>query len=196
LDTAAVSNHDDGELFISERVIGGTLMEVGVGDLVEVSLDSQPHDPTQPENWVLFQSGDWTDIRANYSPPGLDQLEEFPGSLWLEPNERTDRASDAWLLANSPAQSLDVVRGSFVVVHLACDSRGKRSYRCEFGYRGQRYNLSLTDPEAQRKFQGQVPQPGAGPVHLTIGSVRLCISLARSFQGYHYKVVATILEGL
>jgi hypothetical protein len=191
-----VSNHDDGELSISERVIAATLMEVGVGDIVEVSLGLQPHDPTQPENWVLWQSGDWADVGSNFVRPGLDQLEEDPGSLWLEPNVRNDRVSDNWLARNPPAQSLYVVRGTVVVVHLACDNHGKQTYRCEFGYRGQRYNLSLTDPEAQRKFHPQMPKPGANPVKLLLGSVRLCISLARSFRGYHYKVVATILEGL
>jgi Dual OB-containing domain len=80
---------------------------------------------------------------------------------------------------------------------LGSDPLGKPSYRCRFDYRGLQYcNMSLTDPTARRKLDPQVPHAGASSVDIRVGTVRVCVSLARPFHGYHYKVVATILEGL
>jgi len=49
---------------------------------------------------------------------------------------------------------------------------------------------------ARRTLEPQVPKAGGSPVDFPVGEVRICVSLARPFQGFHYKVVATILEGL
>jgi hypothetical protein len=191
-----VSAHNEGELSLTERVLAQTWVEVGVGDIVEVSLDHQPADPTQPENWLLWKNGDWTDISQSFARPNLDVLEERPPSLWLDPQAGSDRCRDGWLQQHPPAQSLYVVRAENLAVRLSCDVQGKVSRRARFEYGGQVYDLSLTDPEACRKVQPRVPRPGTGGVEIPVGSCRICISLARSFQGYHYKVVATILEGL
>lgn len=191
-----VSNHDEGELTFLERVCATTNLEVGVGDIVEVGLDRPGIDPTQPENWHLWGAGDWVDVSSQYGRPGLDQLEERPAALWLDPKVSTDRARDVWLIQNPPGQSLYVVRATDLVVHLTCDPTGKPGYRCRFGYAGSQYDLSLTDPEARRKLRPQLPRSGGTPVDVSVGTIRVCVSLARDFKGFHYKVVATILEGL
>ena len=80
-----ISTHDEGELTFLERVCSTTSLEVGVLDVVEVSLDRPGGDPTQPENWVLWGNGAWTDVSFQHTPPNLDQLEERPASLWLDP---------------------------------------------------------------------------------------------------------------
>lgn len=191
-----VSNHDEGELNFLERLCVTTNLEVGVGDIVEVGLDRRGVDPTQPENWHLWGAGDWADVGSRFARPSLDQLEEQPASLRFDAKVSTDRARDAWLVQNPPGQSLYVVRATDSVVHLTCDSTGKPGYRCRFGYGASRYDLSLTDPEARRKFRPQVPKAGGNPAYVSLGTVRVCVSLARDFKGFHYKVVATILEGL
>ena len=56
--------------------------------------------------------------------------------------------------------------------------------------------MSLTDPKARRTLDPHAPRAGGNPVNVPVGTVRVCLSLARPFQGFHYKVVATILEGL
>jgi len=192
-----VSARGDGELTHAERVIAGTRAEVAVGDIVEVGLARQAGDPTQPENWVIFGRGDWSDARDRYRTPSLDELEEQPPGLWLEAASPTDRVREAWLAEHPPQQSLYVVQAERLVVKLGSDPLGKPSYRCRFGYAGlQYYNMSLTDPQARRKLEQHVPRAGASPIDFPIGTVRVCVSLARPFQNYHYKVVATILEGL
>jgi hypothetical protein len=192
-----VGARGDGELTRTEREFAMTRVEVSVGDILEVGLARPAGDPTQPENWVLFGRGDWTDVRDRHRPPSLDELEEQPAGLWLDPVTSTDRVREAWLAQHPPPQSLYVIRAERLVVKLGSDPLGKPSYRCRFDYRGlQYYNTSLTDPVARRKLDPQVPRAGASPVDISVGTVRVCVSLARPFQGFHYKVVATILEGL
>jgi hypothetical protein len=191
-----VSTHGDGELRPPERVIARTRAEVGVRDIVEVALARHSDDPTQPENWVLFGRGDWTDVSASHRRLSLDELEEQPPGLWLDPATTTDRTREAWLAKCPPPQSLYVVRAERLLVRLSSDPLGKPSYRCRFDYRGLQYYLSLTDPKARRTLDPSVPRAGASPVDVPVGTVRVCISLARPFRGFHYKVVATILEGL
>jgi hypothetical protein len=191
-----ISNHDEGELTFLERVLAATWMEVGVGDVVEVSVDRPLLEPTQPENWLLSGNGGWTDVSAAYLRPSLDDLEESPASLWQDPGAGSDRVRAAYLYQHPPQQSLYVVRAERLVVRLQTDSQGRPSYRCRFDYLGQPYDLSLTDPSARSRLQSHLPRAGVAAVDVPIGTVRVCVSLAGAFQGYHYKVVATILEGL
>ncbi|MBO0698114.1 MAG: hypothetical protein J2P46_06955 [Zavarzinella sp.] len=191
-----VSARGDGELTLPERVIAGTRVEVRVGDIVEVGLDRRSGDLTQPENWVLSGRGDWADVATRHRPPSLDDLEEHPAALWPDPATSTDRVREFWPAQHPPWQSLYVIRADRLSVRLSSDPLGKPSYRCRFDYRGLQYYTSLTDPAARRKLDPQVPKAGASPVDVPVGTVRVCVSLARPFQGYHYKVVATILEGL
>ena len=191
-----VSNHDEGELSFLERLCVTTNLEVGVGDMVEVGLDRPGTDQTQPENWHLAGAGDWANVGTRFVRPTLDQLEEQPASLWLDPKVSTDRVCNTWLTQNPPRQSLYVVRTSDLVVQLTCDATGKPGYRCRFGYGGLHYDLSMTDPEARRKLTSQMPRKAGNPVDVSLGTVRVCVSLARDFKGFHYKVIAMILEGL
>jgi hypothetical protein len=124
-------------------------------------------------------------------------LEEQPAALWLDPASPTDRVREAWVAQNPPSQSLYVIGAERLVVKLGSDPLGKPSYRCRFHYGGlQYYNMSLTDPKARRHLDPQVPRAGGSPVDVPVGTVRVCVSLARPYNGFHYKVVATILEGL
>lgn len=89
-----------------------------------------------------------------------------------------------------------MVRASNLVIRLGRDPTGRVSYRSRFDYNGTRYDLLLTDPEARRKLGPRIPPTTGKLVDVPVGSVRICVSLARGLQGVHYKVVATILEGL
>jgi hypothetical protein len=192
-----VGARGDGELTLAERRFASTRAEVAVGDIVEVSLARPSGDPTQPENWVLFGRGDWADVGATHHRPSLDDLEEQPADLWLDPATSTDRVRETWIAQNPPPQSLYMIRAERLLVRLISDPLGTPSYRCRFDYRGLQYhNMSLTDPQARRKLDPHVPRAGASPIDLPVGTVRICVSLARPFRGFHYKVVATILEGL
>src|SRR5688572_24311931 len=67
-----VSSHGEGELALARRQIAMTRAQIAVVDIVEVGLARPAGDPTQPENWVLFGRGDWTDGSVTHGRPGLD----------------------------------------------------------------------------------------------------------------------------
>ena len=68
-------------------------------------------------------------------------------------------------------------------------SDSKRIVRGEFNYRGAVYRLAVTDPVIEIKYlsgeDGQYEIPQAV----------LCVSLGDPFQGYYYKLIASVLYG-
>jgi hypothetical protein len=105
------------------------------------------------------------------------------------------------LRADPPRQSLYVVRPEqFRLIFRTERSNGtvRHRRRCVFRYRGVEYDLSLTDPVVCARDEDRFPEPGRPPVELRLScgdDLAICVSLAREFNGFHYKVVATIFEG-
>ena len=68
-------------------------------------------------------------------------------------------------------------------------SDSKRIVRGEFNYHGAVYRLAVTDPVIEIKYlsgeDGQYEIPQAV----------LCVSLGDPFQGYYYKLIASVLYG-
>jgi hypothetical protein len=58
------------------------------------------------------------------------------------------------------------------------------------------YNLAITDPDIDRKYFR--PFPGnleeVKQIPLNPDNCLLCISLAPEFNGYHYKLIAKVIE--
>jgi hypothetical protein len=192
-----VSTHGEGELWCTERRYpdGGW---VRVLDVAEVALAGPVGDPCQPENWALAGEGGWADLTGRCPRP-TDGLVETPPGLWLQPGGPTDRVSHAYLAAHPPGQSLYVVRPDTPRLSLGSEDgpgHPKRRRRCLFGYHGADYDLPLTDPAATERYERRFPAPGqpALVVPLPADRTLLCVSLARAFNGYHYKLVATVFE--
>ncbi|MBX9625353.1 MAG: hypothetical protein K2X82_16220 [Gemmataceae bacterium] len=192
-----VSGHGEGELWCSERRYpdGGW---VRVLDVADVELAGPVGDPDQPENWVLAGEGGWAELTRSCRPP-LDGLEETPPGLWLQPGGPTDRVSHGYLAAHPPGQSLYVVRPEEPRLVLGTEpgpGHPKRRRRCLFRYAGLDYDLALTDPKATEQYERRFPAPGQSALVVPLPGDRtlLCVSLARPFNGYHYKLVATVFE--
>jgi hypothetical protein len=159
---------------------GGPL---GVLDIVEVHLLSPGRDAAQPENWFIDSSKPWNHI-GRWSAHQLDQLVESPADIWCQPGSKSDRASADFVAALPPAQSLYFLELPKAYIH-----RGPRNQiRLSFIYAGIAYDFSVTDPHARGRLEGH------GGDTRELLSPRICVSLAPSFKGYHYKVVATIIE--
>ncbi|MBX9580030.1 MAG: hypothetical protein K2X87_06940 [Gemmataceae bacterium] len=192
-----VSTHGDGELWCTERRYPDGRW-VGVMDVADVALAGPVGDPCQPENWTLAGPDGWTDPGRGDRPPA-DGLVETPPGLWLQPGGPTDRVSHAHLTAHPPGQSLYVVRPEAARLSLSSEDgpgHPRRKRRCQFSYNGVDYDLPLTDPAATGRFERRFPAPGrpALVVPLPASRTLLCVSLARAFNGYHYKLVATVFE--
>ena len=167
---------------------------VRVWDFVEISFSGKQNDPGQPEN-RLIDGAKWKLIKKYQRPP-LTHLIETPANLWLEPGVKTDRVSAAYLFANPPQFSLACIKPSKAALAFFTDGWGKQKKRVYFTYNGAHYDLGLTDPVAVSQHCPKIPAQGepALEVQLDVSNMALCVSLPGPFNGFHYKLVATILQ--
>lgn len=197
-----VSHHGRGELSPEERRVS-EYREVRLLNIVRIPLRLQTRDVSQPENWLL-DGKIWSDLSNEISQPSLFELLERPTDLWMsiESPEQTDRITKSEVLRRKPRQSLYLIRPQ----SLTC--RAWREYnpvrkqqrlqrRADFDYGQHKYSLSITDPLYWDKHFDPVPQLGEPPRIITYPEHKipiLCVSLTPVYNGYHYKIVATIFE--
>ena len=194
-----VSDHNEGALAPNEVRLKQK-RPPRVFDFVEIGLSQKCVDPLQPENWLIEPGNTWTSVNGSYERPTLESLVEQPNEIWLARSERSDRITSNALKRLRPSQSLYLVHIPQVNVSLGWrqwDGQYKARRRAIFTYNGVEYDLGITDPIFLEKYRGQYPAKGERPNVFSIGSgngVYLCVSLAPEFNGYHYKVAATIFE--
>ena len=170
-----VSNQQGAELSHEQAKYQNPYGKYGVKPLQKIRMGFLQHVPLQhqPENY-LIDGNLW---RQNYSicladlPTYLDE----PADLWSEGN-RVQHAQINRGLYNV-SQSLYLIQVEQLSLYHTDDGRRRAS----FIYNEINYDLAVTDP----KFDEIVREQRA------IMSI-LCISLGEEYQGYCYKLVATI----
>lgn len=195
-----ISEEPEGELLPRHMATAdGSPLEVL--DIVEVSLVRHASDQCHLEDWVIATPKPWKG-QGRFPIDKLAELEERPPNLWSEPTIATDRVTSELLLSSKAHQSLYLVRPKNVRIELTNAYNPFENYyqkrrRIRFSYRRQDYSLGLTDPVfieshatnfPERDKPGVVVKPPFGDRCL------LCVSLTPLFHGFHYKVVATVLE--
>lgn len=197
-----VSQQGEGEVRTQESTCAdGT--QPAVLDVVEVTLTAKQDCAHQPENYLIASSCRW---QKNGTIPAnsLGAIEEKPAHLWLQPGGRTDRIHSQMAVASlNPFQSLYLVRPvnlRFRIWEAMDDFRGgpRKQRRAFFTYAGTEYNLPITDPTMETRYFHPFPALNQPPREIAPTSPANCflvVSLAAPFtDGYHYKVVATVLE--
>jgi len=170
-------------------------------DVVDVPLTRYANDPVHPEDWVIDVSTPWK-RRGRFNAEQLAELEEKPRNLWLESAQRPDRASPAFMRATPNHRSLYLVRPMDFEVRAWVEQNVethevKRKSRAHFIYNGQEYQFGFTDPEFTNRHLKVFPALGAPPMIVRPpyrDRCLICVSLTPLFNGFHYKVVATVLE--
>ncbi len=195
-----VSEENEGKLFRRHYALsqGGV---THVLDVVDIPLLGRRDDPGQPENWVIDENADWSKVEV-YSTSGIHGLAETPADLWLEAGGRPDRISVDLQGSRDPQSSLVLIAPQDFRVRMWREHNPFRGYtqkktRAVFEYNQQRYALSITDPVFSSNHCAQHPQQEGKVLEITPpcgDQCLLCVSLTPPFQGYHYKVVATVLE--
>jgi hypothetical protein len=218
-----VAGSGRGELNLAERSQTND-REAQVFDFVEMPLAAPVGDPLQPENWTIVGPRSWRNVNQEYQRPVATFFLETPPDLWLRcPAEhalqpqaaanrrpmgharagavrlseapsgaRTDRLAHSLLLDRPPTASLYVIRPEEFRLCLTVMG-GKDKRRAAFRYHGVEYNLAVTDPRIGAEYFVLRPKPGE--FRLRCGDKCLiCVSLAGDFDGFHYKVIATIFE--
>lgn len=174
---------------------------VRVLDYIDVPLRGYADDAVHPEDWRIEPGVAWRRA-GRFERQSLGALEEHPEDLWLETRAHVDRACTGFVLSRPGHQSLYLVcPANFRVELSARASRFEpaplRRPRAKFEYRGVEYEMNVTDPVFLDRWCRAGPEPGQPPtvIRPIFGDrCLLCVSLTPLFHGYHYKVVATVLE--
>lgn len=170
-----VSNAQGAELTHDQAKYQNPYGTFGVKPLQKIRMGFSQHVPLshQPENY-LIDGNLW---QQHYSI-GLAELPNHldgPADLWGEGN-RVPHAQITQGLYVVP-QSLYLVQVDNLSLYTTDDDRRRAS----FTYNGINYDLAVTDPKFDEIVRDQREVTGI-----------LCISLGEEYQGYCYKLVATI----
>lgn len=197
-----VSQQGEGEVRSQESTCSNG-SQPAVLDVVEVTLTGKQNCPHQPENYLIDPSARWQKIGV-IPANSLATIEERPAHLWLQPGGRSDRIHSQVAIASlNPFQSLFLIRPTnlrFRIWEANDESRGgpHKNRRAIFDYARVEYNLPITDPTMDGRYFHPFPalnQPSKDILPRNPGNCLLVASLAAPFKdGYHYKVVATVLE--
>lgn len=194
-----ISDQPEGELLPRHMKLADR-SPLEVLDVVDVPIGDYVNDKVHPEDWRVG-AVPWQ-RRRKFAAKNLASMEENPADLWLDSPTRADRARSDFLVKQPRHQSLYLVRPSDFHVKLTNDfnpfeGRHQEKRRAVFSYERQRYELGLTDPIFIGKHAAKFPS-AKEPAIVVRPPYRdrclLCVSLTPIFNGYHYKVVATVLE--
>ncbi len=197
-----VSQQGEGEVRTHECLCADG-RQPAILDVVEVTLTGKQDCAHQPENYMIDSSVRWHRI-GTIPGSSLGVIEEKPAHLWLQPGTRTDRIhSGVAVTSLAPFQSLYLIRPTklhFRIWEADDEFRGgpHKNRRAVFMYGGTEYNLPITDPTMDARYFRPFPALNQPPKEIAPTNPANCllvVSLAAPFKdGYHYKVVATILE--
>ena len=192
-----VSEHDHGALSCSEVCCSnGSIPKILDG--IKISLKENMGDPTQPENWVI--ANETWEKRREIRKSSLDAFIEFPNGLWIDSKDsRIDRISTEAYLAQEFNSSLCVIQPGNVCMEIYYEYNSfsgsiQKKRRVKFLYNGVDYNLALTDPQMETKYGMNMSFSENSSRIINIENPLLCISLGTEFHGYHYKLVAAVIE--
>lgn len=191
-----VSNRDEGALTVVERQLANATDPKPL-DVVQMQISDRDNSPMQPENWLIHAGQPWTKERSCDTQALLPLVEE-PDSLWLDPAQKSDRASAAALQRLPNFQSLYLIRPEAFHFHIRSrvwEGYAKKQQRGLFTYRGRHYDFALTDPVIGQKYFPDYPGTQEGYIQPSDSRrILLCVSLTPQFHELHYKVIATVLE--
>lgn len=149
-------------------------------DIVKIQLADSCPEVYQPENF-RFAEGQWSKV-GTYPFSNLPAIVDRPSDIWLYTGDRSDRVSIENLEKNPPQSSLLLIEPEAVTLQIR---KGKP--RAKFRYNNCEYNLVVTDPRI--RYLGTQMRDGES----IIKPVYLCLSLATPFNGYYYKLVASVI---
>lgn len=189
------SDRPEGELFPQHMPLkSGTLSPLVV---VDVPLSGYAKNPAHPEDWYV--SGEQWEIADTLNRDELVDLIEEPPNLWLEKGQRSDRVSTAFIEKLEEHQSIYLIRPDALRIRYGREynpfkGHNQKKSRVLFNYQGAAYDLSLTDPIASATYCKDFPDVDEPAKEIALENSAICVSLTPPFKGFHYKVVATILE--
>jgi hypothetical protein len=170
-----VSNKNGAELSDEQAKYQNPYGKFIVKPLQKIIMNLSDHVPlaNQPENYLI----DGSTWKQNYSVSleDLKNLLDNPSDIWGE--------GDKVLYSSITSKQIIIQQSLYILavenLRLYKNQYSKR--RASFKYNENNYDLAVTDPNFDKIILNADPPRGF-----------LCISLAGEYQGYCYKIVATI----
>ena len=186
-----VSARKDEEVSERERCYAdGTDPEIL--DLIEVPLLGPKPKVHQQENWLLNPSRQWRKV-GRLGWDNLTQLADPDAPLWTNGFHSRGGENDQVPVDLTAAHdtSLRLVRVDDLTVTVSEPSRPSANYpilRGRFSHCNETYCFRITDPVSEN---GSVDLPYR---EYPVGERYLTVSLGEPFEGYAYKLIATIIK--
>lgn len=194
-----VSDHDEGAVSTPEIMLksGGLPNFL---DIIEIEVARNVNNPTQPENW-LIEKKKWEKTGKIDVNSVFKYFIECPANLWEASFCQPDRINTNEYIRNGYKSSLCIIKPETFSMEICTifnefERREQKRRRGKFLYNGVNYDLAITDPEIDRKYFSPFPgiDDGIKQITMNVEKCLLCISLAPQFNGYHYKLIATVIE--
>ena len=186
-----VSDRADEEASPQERCYANGA-DPQVLDIIDIPLLRQHPKTYQQENWLLDPNRRWNNMgRATWDD--LDAMADLDAPLWVNGHTTRDGQNDRIPLGDTTAidNSLRLIKVATLTVTVTEPLRPSADFpvlRGSFSYGADEYRFRITDPVSE-----------SGSVNLRfgdypVGERYLVISLGEPYEGYAYKLIATIIR--
>ncbi|OQW93047.1 MAG: hypothetical protein BWK79_13215 [Beggiatoa sp. IS2] len=158
-----------------------------------LSIPTIAHKPNgyQQENYLISHEGYW-DKQGKITWIKLSDLaDDVTGDLWINGYSSSHGLNDRMPVheANKLNHSALLIQPDTLALEIHNEWAGKKKVRAVFSLNDTLYQLIVTDPKIEDFFLSN----GHGKYHLNAKQAYLCLSVGEPFQGYCYKLVASIL---
>lgn len=185
-----VSAREDGELTLSDIRTEDHRVPQKM-DIIEIPVKSAKPKHYQPENF-LIDDRYYFEITDKFDAVRLDELLDEADSLWMDIDDFGDKVSECKLETCS-APSLLLIQPENLKIrrenYTYPSGYTKKKVRAIFTYKGQFYDLGVTDIQIESIYKRKPPGIYEAPYENSY----LCISLGEPLNGYCYKLVASLL---
>lgn len=163
-------------------------------DIVTVPLNSHSPLGHQTENHILAEDYYWTKVGTSTLDQVNAQIDPYDANFWVQAESTyhglNDKVSEQ--VAAGITSSLKLIATTNLKIRVLMEEGfegrpSRKRVRAEFGYHNQTHRLSVTDPEIEDYYLKQAE--GVYP----IGKATLCISLVEPWNGYAFRVVASVI---
>lgn len=163
-------------------------------DIVTVPLNSPSPLGHQTENHILADDYYWTKEGTATLAQVNALIDPYDANFWVQAESTyhgiNDKISEQ--VAAGITSSLKLIAATNLKICVQIEEgfegrQSRRRVRAEFDYHHKTYRFSLTDPEIGEHYLRQAD--GVYP----IGNASLCISLVEPWNGYAFRVVASVI---
>lgn len=152
--------------------------------LQQINIDFLQHDPleNQPENYLISDKK-WS-LSGSINREDIKNYLDEPDNLWIDDENQNDRVAYSLIETKKTQITQSLYLIAIEKIHIYWKDRSqwerKPQRRGKFKYNDVEYDLAITDPN----FENYEKQD--------LLNKYLCISLGGQFNGFCYKIIASI----